>query len=647
MVIDIRGKELKNNSLISLPEYFKKGWLGGTTLKKAYQNMKEYRMSSGVLRDMLNNGIISEENYLLAAEQVFLYGRAGRKIWIDCVQNYILFKMQHKEPEDASQMFIEMTDRIEDEDQLWVENNEEVDADKKLISYAENFDKEHIWMFDAGLVGRRSFSGNPKYLFIYINKYRPDICAYWICEKDATSIAEQVDKLGFYACVAGTEIADRMIEKTGVIVSELLRESYFGGMSKTKYLNLWHGIGFKRIERGIIDDSSDLRLGIAKKYITYNNYLLNNQIAVVTSDLYKQEFEDDLGLKEEQLIKTGYLRCLYQQNYEPVCTFDHDVIDGKILEKYSQIAVYAPTYRASRGNAFSAGMQNLEKLHKICEEKNMLMIFKMHPQIEKENGYINAKNKYAYAINFLFWDNSNDFYEIMNKVNLVIYDYSSIFSDFLCSGVKHFIRYLVGHTEDNGLYCRCDAFTSDSVELVSAYEVIEGSKQQNDKSVYDNYIRICAELGIEEQQIRNFMDYQTLTDFIISNTDEHLGNFGILRDSNTMQYLGPAPIYDSGNSMFFKDSLFSQTRLSLLQQSITSFYDSEEKMIKNIKNRHVVNMDLLPTIEETIALYTSYGFPEERAITIANNYALKIDMAREFENGATISMYHEKNNTEI
>ena len=207
-----------------------------------------------------------------------------------------------------------------------------------------------------------------------------------------------------------------------------------------------------------------------------------------------------------------------------------------------------------------------------------------------------------------------------------------------------YVSYLVGHTEDNGLYCRCDAFTSDSVELVSAYEVIEGSKQQNDKSVYDNYIRICAELGIEEQQIRNFMDYQTLTDFIISNTDEH---FGILRDSNTMQYLGPAPIYDSGNSMFFKDSLFSQTRLSLLQQSITSFYDSEEKMIKNIKNRHVVNMDLLPTIEETIALYTSYGFPEERAITIANNYALKIDMAREFENGATISMYHEKNNTEI
>lgn len=149
-------------------------------------------------------------------------------------------------------------------------------------------------------------------------------------------------------------------------------------------------------------------------------------------------------------------------------------------------------------------------------------------------------------------------------------------------------------------------------------------------------------LGIDSQEIRNFMDYQTLTDFIISNTDEHLGNFGILRDSNTMKYLGPAPIYDSGNSMFFRDSSVSHSRLSLLQQSITGFYDSEEKMMKNIKNRRLVNMELLPTMDETISLYTSYGFPEERAITIANNYALKVDMAYEFENGASISMYHER-----
>lgn len=210
-----------------------------------------------------------------------------------------------------------------------------------------------------------------------------------------------------------------------------------------------------------------------------------------------------------------------------------------------------------------------------------------------------------------------------------------------------YVPYVVGETKDNGLYCRCDAFTNDSVELVSAYEVIEGSKLRNDISLYDNYIWICSSLGIEKQRIQDFMDYQTLTDFIISNQDEHLGNFGILRDSDTMQYLGPAPIYDSGNSMFFQEQTEQHTRFSLLQRKITSFYDYEEKMIKNIKNRQIVNMDLVPTVNEMIDLYTSYGFPEEIATVIASNYALKLDMTYEFENGLTISIYHEKQRGKI
>lgn len=447
MVIDIRGKELKNNSLISLPEYFKKGWLGGTTLKKAYQNMKEYRMSSGVLRDMLDNGVISEENYLLAAEQVFLYGRAGRKIWIDCVQNYILFKMQHKEPEDASQMFIEMTDRIEDDDQLWVENNEEVDADKKLISYAENFDKEHIWMFDAGHNGRRDFRGNPKYLFVYISKYRPDICAYWYCEEDASEIIEKVRELGFWGVCQGSEAANYMLMHTGVIVSEQLRENIPMQLNKAKYLNLWHGIGFKRVERARIQDDDDLRVGIAKKYISNNTTYLNNQILVANSQIYEKEFLQDFGVNKEQILRTGYLRCIYQKKYEPISTYDHNIRIIKGLSDTVRLAVYAPTFRAKRGNAFSAGMKDLEKLYEVCEKNNILLIFKAHPHIEKEQGFINARKQYGDRKYFFFWNNVNDIYEIMSQIDLVIYDYSSMFSDFLCAGVKHFIRYIYDEEE--------------------------------------------------------------------------------------------------------------------------------------------------------------------------------------------------------
>lgn len=205
-----------------------------------------------------------------------------------------------------------------------------------------------------------------------------------------------------------------------------------------------------------------------------------------------------------------------------------------------------------------------------------------------------------------------------------------------------YVSYFVGKTEDNGLYCQCDAFTNDMVELVSAYEVIEGAKCRNDRSLYENYIQICIDLGIEEQRIRKFMDYQTVADFIISNTDEHLGNFGILRNAKTMQYIGPAPIFDSGNSMFYTNSLEKHTRLSLLQRKITGFYDSEEKMLKNVQNRDLVKMELLPTKQAVISLYTSYGFPEERATVIADNYSIKKEMAYEFAQGQAISVYYEK-----
>ena len=39
-------------------------------------------------------------------------------------------------------------------------------------------------------------------------------------------------------------------------------------------------------------------------------------------------------------------------------------------------------------------------------------------------------------------------------------------------------------------------------------------------------------------------------DYILANTDRHLGNFGFLRDSETLDWKGLAPIYDSGTSLW-------------------------------------------------------------------------------------------------
>ena len=143
--------------------------------------------------------------------------------------------------------------------------------------------------------------------------------------------------------------------------------------------------------------------------------------------------------------------------------------------------------------------------------------------------------------------------------------------------------------------------------------------------------------------MQNFMDYMILTDFIISNTDEHLQNFGILRDPDTMKIIGPVPIYDSGNSMFYNENRKTPyTRADILDREITSFYSREEKLLKKVKNRNIVREDLLPSRAEVRELYAESGIPEWKAAVIAGNYNIKLQLLHEFRKGKTISVYNEK-----
>ena len=134
-----------------------------------------------------------------------------------------------------------------------------------------------------------------------------------------------------------------------------------------------------------------------------------------------------------------------------------------------------------------------------------------------------------------------------------------------------------------------------------------------------------------------------MTDFIISNTDEHLMNFGVLRDADTMQFIGPAPIFDSGNSMFFKDDwTIPYSRAGLLERPITSFYKTEDKILAKVRDRKVVKLDLLPSPAEVKDFYMRAGIPEQKAGFIGRNYETKLQIAREFQQGKTISIYQEK-----
>lgn len=108
-------------------------------------------------------------------------------------------KEKQKEEEKAKE--IEVTESVEEEEEEIIDITEE--------------DKNLVWAFNAGQAGN-DFRGNPKYLFVYVNKYRKDITAYWLSGSEETT--EYVRNLGYRAYTLDTLEADLAIEKQAYLL---------------------------------------------------------------------------------------------------------------------------------------------------------------------------------------------------------------------------------------------------------------------------------------------------------------------------------------------------------------------------------------------------------------------------------------------
>jgi hypothetical protein len=111
---------------------------------------------------------------------------------------------------------------------------------------------------------------------------------------------------------------------------------------------------------------------------------------------------------------------------------------------------------------------------------------------------------------------------------------------------------------DDGIpYSVCEDFVISDTELIPAWRVMQTQKKDNQTSVYQHYRNCCEKLGVPG--IAHALDQMMVLDYLIANEDRHFNNFGLLRNPDTLEWLGPAPIYDSGSSLGY-DKLTPQIR---------------------------------------------------------------------------------------
>lgn len=192
--------------------------------------------------------------------------------------------------------------------------------------------------------------------------------------------------------------------------------------------------------------------------------------------------------------------------------------------------------------------------------------------------------------------------------------------------------------------CICKDFASETLEFIPAIDVVDSVKKDNAVSTYEHFIHVCAEHGLPEQDVRGFLEYQILTDFVLTNTDRHLNNFGVLRDSRTLRFVQMVPIFDSGNSMFWDAPRLPECS-DCTEITVNSFRKTEMELLKLVTDRSCVHMDLLPSREEIAELYAkddSIAFVD----SILTGYEKKKALLEQFMEKGILAQTHRKRNTE-
>ena len=126
----------------------------------------------------------------------------------------------------------------------------------------------------------------------------------------------------------------------------------------------------------------------------------------------------------------------------------------------------------------------------------------------------------------------------------------------------------------------CAAFTDENIGYLAIYYCMNETQRTDKIGKIKNITQIYGE--------ENFADLM-LFDAVIYNTDRHLGNFGMIIDNTTQNFLRPAPIFDNGFSFlnYLMESELDDIKTAILgcEKSYFNFeFDKQAELF--VRPRH-------------------------------------------------------------
>lgn len=112
-----------------------------------------------------------------------------------------------------------------------------------------------------------------------------------------------------------------------------------------------------------------------------------------------------------------------------------------------------------------------------------------------------------------------------------------------------YVQYTVEWQNYRPLSC-CENMLDDDEELVTVADLLRRHRGERNLGTYLSVLDALLESDLPRERVERPLETLLALDFLMANFDRHTGNFGLIRNCRTLEYLRFAPYYDCGNSLW-------------------------------------------------------------------------------------------------
>lgn len=267
------------------------------------------------------------------------------------------------------------------------------------------------------------YSGNCKALFEDMNKVDCKYDLVWFCKEK--EVAEKLNKFGIKAIYDKDENFLDEFNKVKIMINT--HDDYIMLKNDNQiFINLWHGLGPKKMGTFVDKETEWLY-----------NFSTKTDYVVAASEFGRVTFTAVFNKPMEHIKQFSQPR--YKWLFENKGRKNLENILQKDLKKYKKIIMYAPTFKKGIGkedatfneeNLLNLKLYDENILTDYLEKNNILLILKLHPV--EENQIKEVKSNNIIKLNDeVMLENFITINEILDGIDLLISDYSSIYIDYI------------------------------------------------------------------------------------------------------------------------------------------------------------------------------------------------------------------------